>query len=101
MLDAVQRSHDGSGVFIAPGTALGWSGPQADQRSAVIGTNECPSVRASSHSPISNAARLRADLGRSRHAFRALSHSELIARAYQEWGPRCVERLHGPFACAI
>ena len=101
MLDAVQRSHDGCGVFIAPGIALGWSGTPADQSSAVIGTNERNSVRAISHSSISNAARLRAELQRSRHAFRGHTDSELIAHAYEEWGPRCVERLHGPFACAI
>lgn len=101
MLDAVHRSHDTCCVYLAPGIALGWSGTPADPSSTGIGTNERPTIRAISHSSVSNAARLRSELERSGHAFRGDTDGELIAHAYEEWGPRCVERLHGPFACAI
>jgi asparagine synthase (glutamine-hydrolysing) len=101
MLDGVHRTHEGGVVFMAPGIALGWSGTPTDHVSTIIGTNERHTVRAISHSSLSNAGRLRAELERNRHAFRGHTDGELIAHAYEEWGPRCVERLHGPFACAI
>jgi asparagine synthase (glutamine-hydrolysing) len=101
MLDAVHRSHDGRGVYTAPGIALGCSGTSADQVLTLVGTNERHSVRAIADSTISNAARLRAELERRNHAFRGHTDGELIAHAYEEWGPRCFEHLHGPFACAI
>jgi asparagine synthase (glutamine-hydrolysing) len=35
------------------------------------------------------------------HRFRTRSDTETIVHAYEEWGPRCVERLRGMFAFAI
>ena len=38
------------------------------------------------------------DLG---HAFKSQTDSEVIIHAYEEWGPRCVEKLAGIFAFGI
>ncbi len=35
------------------------------------------------------------------HKFRTRSDSEVIAHAYEEWGPECVQRLQGMFAFAV
>jgi asparagine synthase (glutamine-hydrolysing) len=35
------------------------------------------------------------------HNFRTRSDSEVIAHAYEEWGPECVQRLQGMFAFAV
>ncbi len=35
------------------------------------------------------------------HRFRTRSDSEVIAHAYEQWGPGCVQRLQGMFAVAV
>jgi len=35
------------------------------------------------------------------HQFRTRSDSEVVAHAYEEWGPDCVRRLEGMFAIAV
>ncbi len=35
------------------------------------------------------------------HRFRTRSDSEVVAHAYEEWGPECVERFEGMFAIAV
>src|ERR1700682_2771118 len=35
------------------------------------------------------------------HKFRTRSDSEVIAHAYEQWGPECVQRLQGMFAFAV
>jgi asparagine synthase (glutamine-hydrolysing) len=50
---------------------------------------------------IYNFRELRAILERSGHAFRSNTDTEVLLRAYGEWGPACVERLNGMFAFAI
>jgi len=44
---------------------------------------------------------LRAELEAQGHTFFSLSDTEVILRAYKEWGAACVERLNGMFAFAI
>jgi asparagine synthase (glutamine-hydrolysing) len=41
---------------------------------------------------------LREELGRAGHRFRTGSDTEVILRAYAQWGEACVERLRGMFA---
>jgi asparagine synthase (glutamine-hydrolysing) len=101
MLDAsAHRGQQVRGVFAAPGIALGSCA--ADERASdVVGINDRQNVRAIADAHITNAAELRADLEHAGHRFRGHADSELIAHAYDRWGARCVERLRGPFACAI
>jgi asparagine synthase (glutamine-hydrolysing) len=44
---------------------------------------------------------LRDDLIRRGHAFKTRSDTETIVHAYEEFGPRCVERFRGMFAFAL
>ena len=50
---------------------------------------------------IYNFQELRAQLEDRGHSFRTRSDSEVVAHAYEEWGPDCVERLQGMFAIAV
>src|SRR3569623_219991 len=50
---------------------------------------------------IYNYPELRAELIDLGHAFHSDGDTEVILRAYLEWGEACVERLHGMFAFAI
>ncbi|MER5638855.1 asparagine synthase (glutamine-hydrolyzing) [Kitasatospora sp. NPDC002227] len=48
-----------------------------------------------------NFTELRDELRRRGHEFRDRSDTEVVLRAYQEWGPACAERLRGMFAFAV
>ncbi|MEV6313836.1 asparagine synthase (glutamine-hydrolyzing) [Streptomyces sp. NPDC051776] len=50
---------------------------------------------------IYNFRELRTELTGRGHRFRTRSDTEVVLRAYLEWGERCVERLEGMFAFAI
>ncbi len=50
---------------------------------------------------IYNYPELRAELIGLGHAFHSDGDTEVILRAYLEWGEACVERLHGMFAFAV
>src|SRR5262245_47711805 len=50
---------------------------------------------------IYNFIELRAELSNLGHRFRTRSDTEVILRAYEEWGADCVGRLRGMFAFAI
>ncbi|MGA9163069.1 MAG: N-acetylglutaminylglutamine amidotransferase, partial [Thiobacillus sp.] len=50
---------------------------------------------------IYNYPELRAELLACGHVFHSDGDTEVILRAYLEWGEACVERLHGMFAFAI
>ncbi len=50
---------------------------------------------------IYNYPELRAELIGRGHVFHSDGDTEVILRAYREWGEQCVERLHGMFAFAI
>ena len=51
--------------------------------------------------PLLNHAEVRRILVQCGRAFRTDSPSEVILRAYEEWGPDCVHRLVGQFAVAV
>ena len=50
---------------------------------------------------IYNYRELRRELERKGYRFFSTGDSEVILKAYAEWGERCVERFQGMFACAL
>jgi asparagine synthase (glutamine-hydrolysing) len=50
---------------------------------------------------IYNFRELRKQLEDRNHSFRTRSDSEVVAHAYEEWGPDCVTHLQGMFALAV
>lgn len=50
---------------------------------------------------IYNHSRLRSTLESAGHLFRTRSDTEAVIHAYEEWGPRCLDRIEGMFAFAI
>jgi asparagine synthase (glutamine-hydrolysing) len=50
---------------------------------------------------IYNYRELRAELAQLGHVFRTLSDTEVLLRAYREWGAECVGRLRGMWAFAL
>jgi asparagine synthase (glutamine-hydrolysing) len=101
MIDAIQhRGIAACGFYHGPGIALGWcdSTPTSDTR---VARNESATVRVVADAQLMNAAALRRQLERLGHCLDTAIDAELIAHAYEQWGDACVERLNGPFACAI
>ena len=97
------RGPDGSGVWSAPGVALGHrrlsiidlaGSPQpmhsADERHVISFNGE-----------IYNFRELRRELEAEGAQFRTHGDTEVILAAYQRWGTDCVARLNGMFAFAI
>jgi asparagine synthase (glutamine-hydrolysing) len=50
---------------------------------------------------IYNYLELRSELIEAGHSFRSSGDTEVVLKAYLEWGPRCLNRLNGFFAFAI
>lgn len=50
---------------------------------------------------IYNHLELRKDLSAAGHQFFSKSDTEIILKAFAEWGPKCVERFNGMFAFAV
>jgi asparagine synthase (glutamine-hydrolysing) len=50
---------------------------------------------------IYNFKEVRADLESRGHVFRGRSDTEVVLRAYQEWGSTCLDRLSGMFAFSV
>ncbi|HXY37784.1 MAG TPA: asparagine synthase (glutamine-hydrolyzing) [Planctomycetaceae bacterium] len=86
-----------------PGAALGF------RRLAIIDlvtgqqplANEDETVWIAFNGEIYNYCELRPDLEKRGHRFRTHSDTETIVHLYEEYGPKCVERLRGMFAIAI
>jgi len=104
MCDAIaHRGPDGHGVWTAPGVALG------HRRLSIIDIAGSPQPMASMdgramlvfNGEIYNFGELRQELKAAGSQFRTEGDSEVIIAAWQKWGPKCVERLHGMFAFAI
>lgn len=104
MCDAiVHRGPDASGIWTAPGVALG------HRRLSIIDLAGSPQPMASAdgaailvfNGEIYNFKELRRELETRGHRFRTQGDSEAILAAWREWGPSCLARLHGMFAFAI
>jgi len=99
-----RRGPDGEGLHCDGPAALG------HRRLAIIDLSERsrqPMLDAASglalvfNGTIYNYPQLRAELIGKGHAFHSDGDTEVILRAYAEWGEDCVARLHGAFAFAI
>jgi asparagine synthase (glutamine-hydrolysing) len=99
----VHRGPDQQGTYQSPAVSLGAvrlkiidldSGDQpmfSDDRDTVLVFN----------GEIYNHAELRADLERRGHRFHSHCDTEVVLRAYMEWGRECLPKLRGMFALAI
>ncbi len=96
------RGPDDSGIFLGGSVGLGFN------RLSIIDLtgghqpmqNEDGSVTIVFNGEIYNFKELRAELA-SRHRFRTSCDTEVILRAWEQYGEACVERLRGMFAFAI
>ena len=104
MTDAItHRGPDESGHHVEPGVALG------HRRLSIIDIasgqqplfNEDRSVAIVFNGEVYNFADLRPELEEQGFTFHTHSDTEVILRAWQAWGPACVQRLRGMFAFAI
>ena len=99
----VHRGPDAAGFWFDTEVALGM------RRLAIIDlttgaqpvANEDGSIWIVYNGEIYNYEELRDDLRARGHTFRTNGDTETIVHLYEEYGPRCVERLRGMFAFAI
>ncbi|MFI9244870.1 N-acetylglutaminylglutamine amidotransferase [Streptomyces sp. NPDC053086] len=98
------RGPDGEGIWSRGAVALGHrrlkiidlsergSQPMTDGQHEITGVfNGC----------IYNYEELRAELAALGHRFRSTSDTEVVLKAYQQWGTACVDRFYGMFAFAL
>ena len=109
MLHAIEhRGPDGHGAreFTA---GDGWRVLLGHRRLAIIDPegarqpmcDDAAGIALTFNGEIYNFRELRAELEACGHRFTRDSDTEVLLRAYQQWGDRCVERLRGMFAFAI
>jgi asparagine synthase (glutamine-hydrolysing) len=104
------RGPDGPGelAIAAPGLGLhGWLGHRRLKVIDVSDHAHQPMVGADGavaltyNGEVYNFRELRRELESRGHAFRSSGDTEVVLRAYEEWGERFVERLDGMFALAV
>ncbi|MGW7442163.1 asparagine synthase (glutamine-hydrolyzing) [Kitasatospora sp. NPDC054795] len=102
----VRRGPDAGGVHLEPHAALG------HRRLAVIDIEGGVQPMTAEHDgrtlavltysgEVYNHRELRAELEAAGHRFRTRSDTEVVLRAYLEWGEHLAERLNGMFAFAV
>ena len=98
------RGPDGEGTYLDGAAGLG------NRRLAILDLsdagaqpmlNDAGDVALTYNGEVYNFRELRAELEQSGHRFRSRSDTEVVLRAYEEWGPQFVERLNGMFALAV
>jgi asparagine synthase (glutamine-hydrolysing) len=98
------RGPDGDGAFADEGVAL------AFRRLAIIDLSDAGmqpfasdngALRLLYNGEVYNYRELRRELEARGHRFRSATDTEVILRAYEEWGERCVERFNGMWAIAL
>jgi asparagine synthase (glutamine-hydrolysing) len=92
------RGSVGSGLYFAPGIALGWCDRHVPQS---VEAEAHRSIHVVADASLTNRPELRRELERQGQRVRGGTDADLIAHAYDAWGETCVEHLRGPFACAI
>jgi asparagine synthase (glutamine-hydrolysing) len=100
--ELAHRGPDGRGVFADDGVCLG------HLRLAIIDLSDAGlqpmadgELQLLHNGEIYNYLELRDELRAKGHAFSTATDSEVILRAYREWGERCVERFNGMWAFVI
>ncbi len=103
MAAMVHRGPDEEGILLASPVAAGM------RRLSIVDLpggsqpvwNENETVAVVYNGEIYNFRELRSELEALGHRFRTRSDTEVVVHAYESWGERSVERLHGMFAFAI
>ena len=103
MAAIVHRGPDAEGILIAPPVVAG------SRRLSIIDLpggsqpvwNETNTLAVVYNGEIYNFRELRKELEAAGHTFRTNSDTEVIVHAFETWGEKCVERLHGMFTFAI
>jgi asparagine synthase (glutamine-hydrolysing) len=103
MAAMVHRGPDEEGILFAPPVAAGM------RRLSIVDLaggsqpvwNDAGTLAIVYNGEVYNFLDLRAELESAGHRFRTRSDTEVALRAYEAWGERSVERLHGMFAFAI
>ena len=98
------RGPDDAGVFLAPGVGLAarrLSILDLSDRAHMPMASDDESIWITYNGEVYNFAELRPELESLGHRFRSGGDTEVVLRAYEQWGDDCVERLHGMFAFAI
>ena len=103
MAAIVHRGPDAEGILIAPPVVAG------SRRLSIIDLpggsqpvwNETETLAVVYNGEIYNFRSLRKELEAAGHTFRTNSDTEVIVHAFEAWGEKCVERLHGMFTFAI
>jgi asparagine synthase (glutamine-hydrolysing) len=103
MAAMLHRGPDEEGILFAPPVAAGM------RRLSIVDLaggsqpvwNDAGTLAIVYNGEVYNFLDLRAELESAGHRFRTRSDTEVVLRAYEAWGERSVERLHGMFAFAI
>ncbi|HZB23211.1 MAG TPA: hypothetical protein VE444_05145, partial [Gaiellaceae bacterium] len=98
------RGPDGDGAWAEDGVALGF------RRLAIIDLSDAGlqpfasddgALQLIHNGEVYNYRELRRELEARGHRFRSATDTEVVVRAYEEWGARCVERFNGMWALAL
>jgi asparagine synthase (glutamine-hydrolysing) len=100
------RGPDASGVFLAPHAGLGHRrlaviDIEGGRQPMTVTEGETVAAAMTYSGEAYNYRELRAELAAAGHRFSTESDTEVVLRAYLEWGDAFVDRLNGMFALAI
>ncbi len=98
------RGPDGEGTYFAPGIAFGHTRLAIIDLSAASDQpfiDDEAGLALSFNGEIYNYIELRAELKALGHSFRSAGDTEVLLRAYEQWGADCLPRLNGMFAFAL
>jgi asparagine synthase (glutamine-hydrolysing) len=103
MAAMLHRGPDEEGILFASPVAVGM------RRLSIVDLpggsqpvwNETETLAVVYNGEIYNFRELRAELEALGHRFRTRCDTEVVVHAYESWGERCVEHLHGMFAIAV
>jgi asparagine synthase (glutamine-hydrolysing) len=98
------RGPDGEGCYFAPGIAFGHTRLAIIDLSAASDQpfiDDEAGIALSFNGEIYNYIELRQELKALGQKFRSTGDTEVLLRAYEQWGPECLSRLNGMFAFAL